>query len=209
MTDTDQAAQAESRPHTGRKVYLVPMVLDVHEAPEGYAERVEAYWREVGEHVSRLEARYGAVRKIYHESLPVSGEEGLKIIERVNPNAHRMLDRKQKKGAQLVNIEDQGLLQEAMDWGRCLAVISSPTVFRQVSAAYQEANRKRFLAMARRLAEDLQDEEVALLVVEPEHALQFPPDVQVFFIAPPSLDEINRLLRDHAQKEQREEQSEA
>jgi len=141
------------------------------------------------------------VCKIYHESLISGGNEGLEILKRSNPQAHRMIDRKVKKGATLVAIEEPELLRETYDWGRCLAIVSSAKVLRQVSVAYQEASRKRTQLMAEALDRDLQDGEIALTVLGQDHALQFPSDIQVFYISPPTLDEIRRWLREQAEKD--------
>lgn len=184
--------------HTGRKLYLVPLVYDLPDPPEGYAERVAAYWKEVGEHIGKLEARFGQVRKIYHESLSAGGEEGLRSVERINPPVHKLLDRKRRQGAELVAIEDGEVLQELLDWGRCLAVVRSPKVVRQVSTFYQEISQRRNQIMAERIDADLQDEEAALLLVSQDHALRFPTDVQVFYISPPALEAVRRLLREES-----------
>ena len=194
----DNETQVEQQSHTGRKLYLVPLALEMQDGPEGYEEKLSAYWREVGEHVGKLEARFGQVHKIYHESLASGGDAGLKVIEQINPKAYRLIDRRVKRGAELVSIEEVELLQETFDWGRCLAVVFSPKVVRQVSMAYQEANRKRADVMVSRIDTSLQDEEAALLIIGQEHALQFPNDIQVFYTSPPSLDEIRRLLREYS-----------
>jgi hypothetical protein len=34
------------------------------------------------------------------------------------------------------------------------------------------------------------------LIMRENHQIQFPPDIQIFYVAPPALDEINRWLRD-------------
>ena len=39
-----------------------------------------------------------------------------------------------------------------------------------------------------------------------EHQLQFPRDIQVFYVAPPALDEIHRWLRDQQERERRQQQ---
>ena len=199
----DDGMQTEREAHSGRKLYLVPLVLEMQDGPEGYAEKVAAYWREVADHVSKLEANFGQVCKIYHESLTSGGSEGLEVLKRSNPQAHRMIDRKVKKGAALVAIEEAELLRETYDWGRCLAVATSTKVLRQVSAAYQEASRKRSQVLAEALDKDLQDDEVALMILAQDHALQFPGDIQVFYISPPALDEIRRWLRDQAEQAER------
>jgi hypothetical protein len=76
-----------------------------------------------------------------------------------------------------------------------------------VSTAYQEANRQRDQVMVSRIDASLKDEEAALLIIGQEHALQFPNDIQVFYISPPSLDEIRRLLREYSAKAEKAEES--
>lgn len=191
----------EKPQHAGRKLYLVPFVVALEDGPEGYAEKVEAYWSEVADHVRNLEARFGKVSKIYHESVPIGGEEGLKLVGQINANPHRMLTRKCQRGAEFVAIEDGELLQETIDWQRCLSFVLSPAVVRQVATFYREASQKRNQFMASRLDETLQDDEVALLIIGQNHAVQFPPDIQVFYVSPPSLDAIQRLLREQISRE--------
>jgi len=49
--------------------------------------------------------------------------------------------------------------------------------------------------MATRLDKSLGSDEIGLLVVTENHRIQFPADIEVFFVAPPSLDEYKRWLR--------------
>ncbi len=190
--------------HTGRKLYLVPMVLTIasKDAPEGYNEKVEAFWRQAAEHMRRLEARFGAVRKIYHESVSsTEADAALKTLERANAAAFVLIDRKIKQGAQWTSVEEAGLLQEVVDWSRCLTVVDGPTVARQLSGFLHEASQKRNAVIAQRIDASLGDDEAGLLILAEDHAVQFPPDMQVFYVSPPSLDEINRLLREAAARQ--------
>lgn len=198
MTEAAEKAEKSQPKHFGRKLYLVPFVAALKDSPPGYAEKLEAYWREVGTHVRNLEARFGKIGKVYHESVPLGGEEGLKLVEQLNEKAHRMLRRKCQQRAEFVALEDRDLFGETMDWQRCLAVVLSGPVLRKVSEFYREASRKRYELMAKRIDETLKDEEAGVLIIGEDHAVQFPPDIQVFYVAPPALDELYRLLRDHA-----------
>jgi hypothetical protein len=189
MTEATEKAKKPQPKHFGRRLYLVPLVFALKDSPPGYAEKLEAYWGEVGNHVRNLEARFGKISKVYHESVPLGGEEGLKLVEQLNEKAHRMLS---------VALENRDLFEETMDWRRCLAVALSGPVLRKVSEFYREASRKRYELMAKRIDETLKDEEAGVLIIGEDHAVQFPPDIQVFYVAPPALDELHRLLRDHA-----------
>jgi hypothetical protein len=198
MTEATEKAEKPQPKHFGRRLYLVPLVSALKDSPPGYAEKLEAYWGEVGNHVRNLEARFGKIGKVYHESVPLSGEEGLKLVEQLNEKAHRMLRRKCQQRAEFVALENRDLFEETMDWRRCLAVVLSGPVLRKVSEFYREASRKRYELMAKRIDETLKDEEAGVLIIGEDHAVQFPLDIQVFYVAPPALDELHRLLRDHA-----------
>ena len=197
MTEATEKAEKPQPKHFGRKLYLVPWVFALKDGSPGYAEKLEAYWREVGTHVRNLEARFGQIGKVYHESVPLGGEEGLKLVEQLNEKAHRMLRRKCQQGAEFVALEERELLEEAMSWRRCLAVVVSGPVLQKVSEFYQEVSRKRYELMAKRIDGTLKDEEAGVLIIGEDHAVQFPSDIQVFYVAPPALDELYRLLRDH------------
>jgi hypothetical protein len=198
MTEATEEAEKPQPGHSGRKLYLVPFVFALQDGPSGYAEKLEAYWREVRSHIYNLEARFGKISKVYHESVPLGGEEGLKLVEQLNEKAHRMLRRKCQQGAEFVALEDKDLFEETMDWRRCLAVVLSGPVMQKASEFYQKASRRRYELMAKRIDETLQDEEAGILIIGEDHAVQFPTDIQVFYVAPPALDELHRLLRDHA-----------
>jgi len=195
-------AEKSQPKHFGRKLYLVPFVFALRDGPPGYAEKVEAYWAEVGNHVRSLEARFGKIGKVYHESVPLGGEEGLKLVEQLNEKAHKMLRRKCQQGAEFVALEDSALFEQTMDWRRCLAVLLNGPVLRKVSELYQAASRKRYELMAKRIDETLKDEEAGVLIIGEDHAVQFPSDIQVFYVAPPALDELYRLLRENARASQ-------
>jgi guanylate kinase len=84
-----------------------------------------------------------------------------------------------------------------MDWERHLIMgFLSEKVANIVSQFFSEALRKRYEHIARRINETLKENEVALLIIQEEHMVQFPSDIEVFIVAPPVLDEIHRWLRD-------------
>ncbi len=199
---TEATEKSEEPQHSGRKLYLVPLVFALKDAPPGYTEKLEAYWGEVRNHIRNLEARFGKISKVYHESVPLGGEEGLKLVERLNEKAHKMLKRKCQQGAEFIALENRDLFEEAMDWGRCLAVVLSGPVLRKVSDFYQKASRRRYEFMAKQIDETLKDEEAGILIIGEDHAVQFPPDIQVFYVSPLALDELRRLLRDQARASQ-------
>jgi hypothetical protein len=200
MTELGRIERPEAQPFAGQKrLYLVPLVYSPMRPQAEYSAILTRYWFGVREHLRRLEDRLGPVNKVLHESVPVGGDEGLKIIDQINPNSAAIAREKVANGAELSPIEDADLLAESMDWQRCLMVgLASQKVATQVWALYRDANKKRNEGIQQRLTEVLADGESAVLFVVEEHSLQFPPGVQVFYVAPPALDDVHRWLRDHS-----------
>jgi len=183
----------------GKKLYLVPLVYFGEEAPDEYKERCNRYWQQVAEQLINLAIKIGKVRRVYHESIFQCGEEGMKALERLNPGSYQIAKTQCDNGATLEIIEERELLEEVIDWQRCLMLgFVSDKVVGKVSEFYVEAAKKRNEFVAKKINETLKDDEAGLLFVREGHSVQFPGDVEVFSIFPPALDEIHRWLRDKA-----------
>ena len=199
----------------GKKLYVVPLVYSGEDAPDEYKERCSCYWRQVAEQLANLATRIGKVNRVYHESVSQGGENGMKALERLSPGSYEIARIQCDSGAIFETIEERELLEEFMDWQRCLMMgFVSDKVANKVSEIYVEATRKRNESMASKISETLKNDEAGLLFITDGHSVQFPADVEVFSIFPPALDEVHRWLRDQARtevdrvKEQREEKAE-
>lgn len=201
MTEIGRVERPEAEPFRAeRKLYLVPLAYSPKEPPADYVGILTRYWNGASEHVRRLEDRIGSVRRVYHESVPVGGAEGLKVVEQLNARSHDLATQKVEAGATFEALEDAELLAESFDWQRCLMIgLASQKASGQVWASYRESTRLRYEHMAQRIDETLQAGEAGLLIIREDHSLQFPQGIQVFYVAPPALDEVHRWIRDHAQ----------
>ena len=183
----------------GKKLYLVPLVYSGEDAPDEYKEKCSCYWRQVAEQLANLAAKIGKVKRVYHESIFQCGEDGMKALERLNPSSYQIARTQCDNGANFETIEERELLEEVMDWQRCLMLgFISDKVANKVSELFVEAARKRNESMAKKMGEALKNDEAGLLFIREGHSVQFPADVEVFSIFPPALDEIHRWLRDQA-----------
>ncbi|MFH1002947.1 MAG: hypothetical protein V1780_02255 [Chloroflexota bacterium] len=186
---------------TGRKLYFVPLVYRGQESPPEYLERYQRYWQQVAGQLDDLEAKLGRISKLYHELITDGGEEGLKVLKELNEPGHRITQARREKGTELEATEALETLTEFMDWSRCLMVgLQNQAVFNQVYRSYTEAGKKRNEHISRHLDETLGENETAVLFMAENHQVAFPPDIQVFYVAPPALDEIKRWLRDREAK---------
>jgi hypothetical protein len=182
-----------------RKLYLVPLLFMGPEAPGEYIEIFSRYWAQVRDHLARLEAAAGPVKRIYHESIALAGEEGLKILEKLNPSSCGITSEECRQGAVLEALDDKDLSDEIMDWERfIMAGFISQKAADVVSEHYMESSKKRHEHMAKIIDETLKEEEAGIIFIRQGHRLQFPPNIEVFSVSPPALDEIYRWARDHA-----------
>ena len=185
----------------GRKLYFVPLIYRGQESPEEYLEKFNRYWNEVENQMSVLEQKLGKVDKIYHELISVSGEDGVKAIKELSDKSYEIVKNRIDKGAQLEAAEEGDLLTELMDWSRCLATgLQSQRIFTQIYESYTEASKKRNEYIGRQIDKTLKADEIGILFMREGHQVQFPQDIQVFYVAPPALDEIRRWLRDREVK---------
>lgn len=194
----------------GRKLYFVPLIYSGGESPPEYLEKFNKYWDQVENQVSDLELKLGRINKIYHELIPVSGEEGTKAIKELHQRSYEVIKNRLEKGARLEATEEGELLTEFMDWSRCLAIgLQNVKVFTKIYESYTEVSKKRNEHIAKTIDETLEVDKTGILFMREGHQVQFPSDIQVFYVAPPALDEINRWLRDHETKPPKESDSEA
>lgn len=197
-----EAEQFEGR----RKLYLVPLVFSAEDAPPEYMERFNLYWEQVNQHIANLEAKISKVSHVYHEAITLAGEEGIKLMEKLNPASHQIAKDKCQGGAVFEALEDKELADEAMDWERFILMgFISRKVAKMVSEFYFEALRKRCEHIAQIINETLKPGEVGMLIIREGHMVQFPLDIEVFSVAPPALDEIHRWQRDRQTTERKEE----
>jgi hypothetical protein len=180
-----------------RKLFFVPMVFTPFHSAEEFKETVDSYWKQVQDHVSGLETKLGNVRKVFHELVSEEGDAALKTIEGLGMGSYKLTNDVIANGAILVPIEDADLLAEFMDWNNCLALgLQSQNALTKIYDSFTNVDKKRNEHIASRLEESLDKDEIGLLFMREGHKIQFPLGIQVFYVSPPGLNDINRWLRD-------------
>ena len=178
-----------------RKLLLAPRV---YSPPADEAEGnaiVRRYWDQIEAQVASLEAGLGPVRHVYHESVTDGGEDALAMMQSVDARCHALIQARCAAGATFEATEDAATLQDTLDLQGCLMLpfsgSSVPTKLREWLA---DATRQRYEFIAQRIDETLGEDEVGVLFINERHQVQFPEGVEVFFVAPPALDEYRRWL---------------
>ena len=180
-----------------RKLLLVPQLYHPPTLEEEGAAILNAFWEQTRSQVSSLEAGLGPVKHIYHESVVQGGEDGILSLEAGETPSLALVREWHEAGATLEATEDAEGLWETLDLQRCLMVpFSSEKVAIQLREWFNDSVRRRYEHIAGRIDETLGQDEVGLLIINERHQVQFPADVDVFYVAPPALDQFRRWLDD-------------
>lgn len=180
-----------------RNLLLLPYVTAVRDDPE-LRGLVGRYWEEGVGQVEKLARSLGGVRHLFHEGAVREGGEAAEMLEQGNPAGFPALKRLIDAGAAMEPTEDIEALAETLDLHRCLLVAqASDAVRTRLLEWFEDARRRRYEHIARRIAETIEEGGAGVLVIAPDHAVQFPGDIEVIYVAPPVLDTLNRWLRDH------------
>ena len=194
------AAQYEGR----RKLLLVPLVYGPPtEAADGHV-ALQNYWDQMQLQVESLQATLGGLHHVYHESLCDSGEQGLEQLEKTDQRSHQFVKSKCEAGAVLEATEDVSTLMETLDLQRCLMMpLASEKVLTKLHEWFSESNRSRYQHIASQIDATLGENEVGLLLVSERHQIQFPGDIEVFYVSPPALGDFHRWLENWVAQQQK------
>jgi hypothetical protein len=181
----------------GRKIFFVPVVYLSDDLPEDYIEKFNRYWEQIEKQIAELSLKLGEVNKIYHELIAFSGEDGAAALKDLNKPVYKIVKACLDKKASLEALEDADILTEFMDWSRCLVIgLQNPNVISKIYDSYIESGKKRNESMAHKIDETLKENEIGMVLMRENHQVQFPADIQVFYVSPPALDDIKRWLRE-------------
>jgi hypothetical protein len=198
MATLGQFPKPEAEQFKGRrKLFLVPTFMLHPGIPEEGRQLLDRYWSEVRDHVHNLERSLGAVARVYHESLFSDGDEGMRLIEGLNPRGCSFIQAMCQSTADLETTEERAAVEEHMDWQRCISIgLVSEKVLNMALEGYRETTQRRYEHIGKRIDETLGESETGVLFISEDHRVQFPGDLQVFYVAPPALDALKRWLTD-------------
>ena len=181
----------------GRKLFLVPAILLPPQPSDEGRHLLERYWSEVRDQVEGLERSIGKATHVFHEALHVGGDEGISLLQQLNPQGSSFVQAMCLSDAQLEATEDLAALEESADWQRCLSIGLVSDVVRSMAVeGYQQATSRRYEHIAGRIDETIEGSESGILFIREDHRVQFPSDLQVFYVAPPALDALKRWIDD-------------
>ena len=190
---------------SGRKLYFVPLVFSQPDLPLDISLKFSTYWDQVDSQIANLESKLGPVTYILHELVFESGEAGLKTLEQINSGSVSLVRSRMENGSKFEPAEDNDIITELMDWSRCLNLgLQNQKVFSTIYQNYTDANNRRNAFIAQKIDSLVKGDESCVLIMAEGHHVQFPANMQVFYVAPPALDEIKRWMREQEEKRAKE-----
>ena len=186
-----------------RKLLLAPLVYSPQANDQEGAAALQNYWEQMQTQVAALESALGGLQYIYHESVTVGGDEGLEHLRAGDQRSYAFVAAKREAGAELAATEDLEVLLETLDLQRCMMIpLASPSVASRLQEWHAESNRKRYEHISSVIDNTLGDDAVGLLMISERHQVQFPADIEVFYVSPPALDEFRRWLQNWMAQQQ-------
>ncbi len=184
-----------------RKLYCVANIYSIEDAPDDYMELFNKYWDEVAQQIEKIEAA-GKIKKIFCEIIYNQEDESLNILAQINQRIPQIIKKKLEEGGTLFPLETKEIFGPLTDWGNCLRVVYTKDVFTKVLEFYTEFSNKRFQHILGTIDNNLSEAEAGLLIMRDEDRakLQFPNDIEVFLVTPPSYDDIIRWFREKLNK---------
>jgi hypothetical protein len=201
------------RPEAGdfidkKKLYCVADIYTPDDAPDDYKELVDKYWDEVVRQLEKIEVA-GKIKKIFCEIITGEDEENLEILARISGRLSELVKKRVEEGGTLFPLENKEILGPYTDWGNCLRVVFTREVFTRVLEFYREFSEKRLQHIMEVIEKNLSEADAGLLIMKDEDRtqMQFPKDIEIFLVTPPSYDAIIRWFRDKTGRKPSEEKA--
>ena len=199
--DRPEAEQFQGK----RKLLLIPLIFGTPQQLREGQTLLQKYWVQMQSQVESLESRLGRVKRIFHENIAAGEEEGLARLQAMDERSYKFVQSKCRSKAVLEATEDEGTLLEVVDLQRCLMLpLLSSRLTAKLHEWYFEGMNRRYEHIGKRIDESLGKDEVGLLLIGERHQVQFPQDIEVFYVSPPALDEYRRWFQNWLAESQRQ-----
>lgn len=197
MVELGQIDKPNVEDFTGKKkLYCVANIYAIEDTPDDFKELVNRYWDEVVQQIEKIETA-GKVKKIFCEIIFEEGDKAFEILATMNERLPQIIKKKLDEGGTIIPLESKEILGPYTDWGNCLRVVFTREVFNKVLEFYTEIAEKRLQHIMNLVESNLSAAEAGLLIMKDEDRvkLQFPKDIEVFLVVPPTYNDIIRWFR--------------
>jgi|TARA_B110000263_G_scaffold233465_1_gene230303 hypothetical protein len=203
MATLGSTGKADANRFNGKKkLLLIPLIPIFPDMENDISDLLDRFWAEIFSQVGNIESVLGTVKHVFHEMIHEENENGIQILSQVYPRSANFLKEYINSGAKLEALEVPETWMELTDWQRCLSIgLISKKVFDIASKNYQEISIKRTKQLPQTINDLMEKDEVGLLFISEGHAVQFPSDIQIFYVSPPSAKELKDVMAERMNKQ--------
>ena len=159
------------------------------------------YWAEIADNINKLELSLGKIDIIFHEMNTKSKEDGLNIIENLNPDGIDFIKILHNSGSKISDFENEELITELMDWQRASSSGIMSTKAREIiSKEYNETNSQRNKNLLNKISEELNIGSNGILFMREDHGLQFDNETEVFYVSSNTISKVHEWLKIEIEK---------
>ena len=159
------------------------------------------YLGEIADNINKLELSLGKIDIIFHEMNTKSKEDGLNIIENLNPDGIDFIKVLHNSGSKISDFENEELITELMDWQRASSSGIMSTKAREIiSKEYNETNTQRNKNLLNKISEELNIGSNGILFMREDHGLQFDNETEVFYVSSNTISKVHEWLKIEIEK---------
>ena len=179
-----------------KRLIFVPIFIIPTSIYENDCENLfKKYWDEVADAINKLETSLGSINTIFHEMNSKSGEEGIKIIEDLNPTGSDFIKIFHNSGTLISEFENDELIAETMDWQRISSIgLLSKNAKEITMKEYTNSIQNRNKSLIDKIENELNNGENGILFMRDDHGLQFSNEVEVFYVSTTVINELQNWL---------------
>ena len=178
-------------------IFFVPPQISAIKENNPYKDN----WAEIADNINKLELSLGKIDVIFHEMNTKSKEEGLNIIENLNPDGIDFIKILHNSGSNISDFENEELITELMDWQRALSSgIMSAKAREIISKEYNETNTQRNKKLLNKISDELNIGSNAILFMREDHGLQFDNETEVFYVSSNTISKVHEWLKVEIEK---------
>ena len=210
MTILGPTGKTDSRQFDGkRKLLLVPLVSVPPGMNDDQGDLLDRHWESVESQINNLEKSLGTVSSIFHEMLYGERDQVESLLEQVSPRSFSIVKKITESSGILKATEDPDILMEMTDWQRCLSIgLMSQVAYKLVSEKYQGLSQSRFEKIGEVIDREMEEDSVGLVFISEDHRVQFANDIQVFYVSPPTHNDLKLAIQTYIENQNKPEPTE-
>ena len=203
MATLGSTGKTDSRQFDGkRKLLLVPLLPVPPALDDDHADLLERHWESVENQINNLEKTLGTVSSIFHEMLYGEGDQVESLLQQISPRSFPVVKKITGSSGTLKATEDPDILMEMTDWQRCLSIgLMRQAAYQLISEKYQSLSQSRFEKIGEVIDKEMEENSVGLIFISEDHRVQFSADIQVFYVSPPTHNDLKLAIQTYIEKQ--------